>query len=82
MNTEGLYPDPGSGNGWMVELTEAQRVELPAVYHRPHFYGLAEPVAWICEACWGEGWTTAWPCDVATAGGVDLAKSLGVGWSW
>lgn len=64
------------------ELTEEQRVALPAIYHRPHFNGLVTPKSWRCAVCWGEGWTQLWPCEKAVESGVELAESLGVGWSW
>lgn len=76
----GQLPDPGSGHGWMVELTEAQRLSLPAEYHRPAFMGTSKPKLWICAACWGDGWTSQWPCEKANAGGVELARSLNVEW--
>lgn len=78
----GTLPDPSKGMGWTVELTETQRLSLPGVYHRPVFDGLSQPHAWICEVCWGDGWTQRWPCGPATEAGVELAQSLNVGWSW
>lgn len=66
----------------LLELTEEQRKALPPEYHRPYFEGLGRPRSWICEVCWGDGWNQQWPCDAALQHGVDLAKSLGVGWSW
>jgi hypothetical protein len=75
-------PDPATGAAWTAELTEQERCALPAAYHRPYFDGLAKPNAWICAVCWGDGWTQLWPCFTARENGVELAKSLGVGWSW
>lgn len=60
------------------EMDEADRVALPAIHHRPVFDGLGEPHGWICAACWGEGWTTRWPCRTATDGGAELGRSLGL----
>jgi hypothetical protein len=66
----------------LLELTEAQRRELPPIYHRPYFNGLGKPHTWICEVCWGDGVTQMWPCSVALENGVEVARSLGLGYSW
>lgn len=75
-------PQPGSVEAqlWMAELAEDERVDLPAVYHRPYFDSLSDPPTWVCEACYGDGWATAWPCPAADtrSGGVELADSLGL----
>ena len=63
-------------------MEEAERIALPAVYHRPVFDGLAEPHSWICDVCWGDGWTKRWPCEAATKGGVELGRSLGLDVMW
>lgn len=79
-------PPPGSiyAQMWMAELSDEQRAKLPAAYHRPYFDGLGVPPAWVCEACWADGETTAWPCDAVSclAGGRELAESLSLGCSW
>jgi hypothetical protein len=79
-------PPPGSvyAQMWMAELSDAQRADLPAPYHRPYFDSLSEPPGWICEACWSDGCTTAWPCSVASGrdGGRELAAAVGLGCSW
>jgi hypothetical protein len=62
----------------LMDMTDDQRVALPAEHHRPVFDGLGEPHSWICAVCWGDGWQTSWPCEAATVGGVDLGRSLGV----
>lgn len=60
-------------------LTDEERVALPAVHHAPVFDALRlPPYAWICAVCWGEGWTTGWPCDPAVAGGRELGHALGL----
>lgn len=64
------------------ELTAAERVALPARYHQPHWDGLGTPHSWICQACWGDGWQTPWPCDVATRGGREVAEAAGLSYSW
>lgn len=84
MSTPFPTPPPGSpyAQAWMSEeLSEQQRQDLPAPYHRPYFDGLGRPASWVCEACWGDGWSTAWPCPAALSEGVELAKSLGLGYS-
>lgn len=68
--------------GDLVELDEVERQALPAVYHRPVFDGLGEPHSWICAVCWGDGWQTSWPCQPATAGGVELGRALGLEVHW
>lgn len=74
-------PPPGSpyAQMWITELTEDQRKALPAHYHRPFFDALSTPSAWVCEVCWGDGWSTQWPCLPARDGGIELAKSLNLG---
>lgn len=66
------------------EMTDEQRVALPAIYHRPVFFGYIEPPSWICDICWGEGWTTGWPCAPARTreGGQALGKVLGLEVVW
>ena len=66
----------------LVELTDDERMALPAAEHLPHFDGLGRPHAWICRVCWGDGWVSGWPCPPAVKGGVEVAKAMGVGWSW
>jgi hypothetical protein len=47
------------------EQTLALRAALPARFHVPTWYDLATPHSWICEVCWAEGITSAWPCATA-----------------
>lgn len=86
MSTQAPFPAPPPGSryaqAWMIEdLSEQQRENLPGPYHRPYFNGLVKPVGWVCEACWGDGWATQWPCPAALSEGVELAESLGLGYS-
>ena len=82
MSTPLPFPKPPPGSPyatmWMAELDADQRAALPAEYHRPLFDALGQPRAWVCTACWGDGWTTSWPCAAAVSGGVELARSLDV----
>lgn len=68
----------GDASPDLSEMDEAERVALPAIYHRPVFDGLGMPNAWVCDACWGDGWSTRWPCAPAIAGGVELGRALGL----
>lgn len=79
---------PPLPDGWTLdmlpgiwELDEDVRRALPPQFHQPYFEGLATPTSWVCTACWGDGTVTAWPCEVASAHGSDVAKAIGVGWS-
>lgn len=62
----------------LLELTEAERRALPAGFHRPMWYALATPAAWLCAVCWGDGTASQWPCEPAIAGGPELARELGL----
>jgi len=62
----------------LLELTDEERVALPAVHHRPVFDSLSTPRLWHCAVCWGDGWLTGWPCKPAIAGGIELAGALGL----
>lgn len=60
------------------ELTEEQRVALPAEYHQPVWMDLSTPKGWICAQCWGDGWCSDWPCAVAATGGKAVARAGGL----
>lgn len=75
-------PAPTISHDDLLDLTYEQRQALPARHHRPHFDRLATPHSWICAVCWDHGLTTGWPCEAATAGGVEIARALGLGFSW
>lgn len=74
-------PAPTIAHEDLLAMTFLERQALPARHHTPHFDGLATPHSWICSVCWDEGETAAWPCAPATSGGVELAQSLGLGFS-
>lgn len=65
-----------------AELTDAERANLPAEYHQPHWDGLGKPHSWQCTVCWGDGWSTAWPCEPATKGGKAVAEAAGLSFAW
>ena len=67
---------------YVAEIPEGERVLLPATWHRPWWDGLGTPHLWHCTVCWGDGWTTQWPCEPATKGGKALAEALGLGYAW
>lgn len=75
-------PAPTIDHDELAAMTYLERQSLPARHHRPHFDGLAFPHSWICSVCWDDGETRAWPCAAATAGGVEVAQALGLGFSW
>lgn len=66
--------------GDIAEMTAKERVALPAKYHRPFFDSLGVPHSWLCEVCWDSenAWVTAWPCNPAIDGGLELADELGL----
>lgn len=64
------------------ELTPEERQALPAECHRPVWDGMGTPHLWQCAVCWGDGWTTSWPCEPARAGGLVLARALGLDYHW
>ena len=60
------------------ELTAEERAALPAAYHQPVWMDLTTPRSWICAQCWGDGWTSAWPCAVAAQDGKAVALAGGM----
>lgn len=79
---------PDIPDGWSLdmlsgiwELDDDVRIALPPQFHQPTFDSLGRPTAWLCTACWGDGWVTSWPCAVASAHGKQVAKALGVEYS-
>ena len=64
------------------EMPEEDRVNAPAELHQPHWDGLGAPHSWICTACWGDGWQTPWPCEIATKHGKAVAQAGGLDYSW
>jgi len=58
------------------ELDDAMRWALPPAYHRPVFMDTCTPKGWFCACCWEDGLITPWPCQVATAHGNYLTRSM------
>jgi hypothetical protein len=82
LDAEGQEPAADLSSEEIVELTDEQRIALPVRYHKPRWDGIGVPHLWVCQACWGDGWATQWPCKTATEGGRELAEQLGLDFSW
>lgn len=68
-----LAPAPDApGYEELVDVPEDQRAALPARFHIPVYDDLGKPKTWACAVCWGDGWTTAWPCATALENGRDV----------
>jgi hypothetical protein len=53
----------------LADLTDDEKAELPARFHIPVWIEDVTPQAWVCQVCWGDGWTSGWPCATATKHG-------------
>lgn len=51
-------------------MTEEEVWALPARFHVPVFMESSTPKAWVCAVCWGDGWSTMWPCKTALDQGL------------
>jgi ferredoxin len=56
----------------ITTMTEAEVAALPPRFHIPVFIESGEPKAWVCAVCWGDGWTSSWPCATATEYGLQV----------
>lgn len=56
----------------LADLTDEEKAALPARFHIPVWSGDASPHAWICQVCWGDGWTSGWPCATAHKHGGEV----------
>ncbi|MEU1506467.1 hypothetical protein [Kitasatospora sp. NPDC005748] len=56
----------------LADLTNEQKAALPARFHIPAWEGNAVPHSWVCAVCWGDGWTTRWPCKSAIENGDEV----------
>ncbi|MFC9269009.1 hypothetical protein ACFTXJ_14700 [Streptomyces zhihengii] len=56
----------------IVEMTDQEKADLPARFHIPRFDDCGKPNAWLCAVCWGDGWSTQWPCATATKHGTQV----------
>lgn len=69
-------PDmPGYDELADVDGTAAARAALPPRFHIPVWQDTAEPKSWACAVCWGDGWCTSWPCEVARERGGEVFAS-------
>lgn len=64
-----LLPAPDApGYELITGLSEDEVHALPARFHIPAF---VEPTrSWVCAVCWGDGWSTQWPCKTAVEQGL------------
>ena len=52
----------------ILDMTEEEVHALPARFHIP---ASIEPTkSWVCAVCWGDGWSTQWPCKTAVDHGL------------
>ncbi|MEU8839998.1 hypothetical protein AB0D97_12825 [Streptomyces roseus] len=56
----------------LTEMTGQEKADLPARFHLPVFESCGKPNAWLCAVCWGDGWSTAWPCATAVKHGTKV----------
>ncbi|MGW1998427.1 hypothetical protein [Embleya sp. NPDC001921] len=54
----------------LADLSAAARAALPARFHIPVFVDAVTPKGWVCAVCWGESWSTSWPCATASEHGA------------
>ncbi|MGW4043002.1 hypothetical protein [Streptomyces sp. NPDC004721] len=66
-----LLPAPDApGYELITGMTEEEVWALPARFHHPVFMESSTPKAWVCAVCWGDGWSTLWPCKTAVDQGL------------
>ncbi|MFE9127049.1 hypothetical protein ACFYOF_16790 [Streptomyces sp. NPDC007148] len=71
-----LLPAPDAPDYELIlEMTEEQRAALPPRFHTPVFMDSSTPTMWVCAVCWGESWTTQWPCAAACQNGTRVFTS-------
>jgi hypothetical protein len=56
----------------ITTMTEAEVAALPPRFHIPAFIESSTPKAWVCAVCWGDGWSSLWPCATATEHGLQV----------
>lgn len=66
-----LLPAPDAPAWELITgLSEEELAALPARFHVPAFVESSTPKAWVCAVCWGDGWSTQWPCKTAVEQGL------------
>ena len=66
-----LLPAPDAPAWELITgLSEEELAALPARFHVPAFVESSTPKAWVCAVCWGDGWSTQWPCKTALEQGL------------
>lgn len=68
-----LLPAPDApGYELITGMSEEEVQALPARFHHPVFMESSTPQLWVCAVCWGDGWSTQWPCKTATEQGTQV----------
>ncbi|MFI1165600.1 hypothetical protein ACH4UM_18790 [Streptomyces sp. NPDC020801] len=66
-----LLPAPDAPSWELITgMSEEEVWALPARFHVPVFMESSTPKAWVCAVCWGDGWSTIWPCKTALDQGL------------
>ncbi|MFF7142301.1 hypothetical protein ACFZB5_13765 [Streptomyces nodosus] len=66
-----LLPAPDAPHDELIlDLSEEELASLPPRFHVPAFIESSTPKAWVCAVCWGDGWSTLWPCKTAIEQGL------------
>ncbi|MFE2967537.1 hypothetical protein ACFXKC_28465 [Streptomyces sp. NPDC059340] len=66
-----LLPAPDApGYELITGLSEEELAALPPRFHTPAFMESSSPKLWVCAVCWGDGWSTQWPCATAVKHGL------------
>lgn len=68
-----LLPAPDAP-GWelITGMSEEELRALPPRFHIPVFMDSCTPTMWVCAVCWGDGWSTQWPCPTAYEQGTKV----------
>lgn len=69
-----LLVEPPDMPDWelIISMTDQEKADLPARFHIPRFDDCGVPNSWLCAVCWGDGWSTQWPCAAAVKGGAQV----------
>lgn len=68
-----LLPAPDApGYELITGMSEAEVAALPPRFHVPAFIESSTPKSWVCAVCWGDGWSSQWPCATAVQHGTQV----------